>query len=319
MPDTPNVQPASNFIKPMTNPNVVAAGQAPGPEAQQQQVLQPTPVSPTPAAPIPTQTNEAPQVPQTPPPLAPQAPTQNPWDMFAAQQRLAELERVNREQQQQLLQMQSKAAEQNTTIDNLLKTQAEYDSLKKFNESLNVDYSNLSTVDPADAKFITDSIVNAVQVQLEPIRKRLEDQDKQMQSAINYQEQRYQQQQANQTLNKILSKHPDFMQLRNNQAYINFLNQRDGFSSQTLDQRAAVEFQLGNADYINNLLDQFKAGQLNTNSINTVAPVQTTNQAVTPAQPAQSLPTLQELNSMMQMRQITPEQYRQMLKKLREV
>ena len=153
---------------------------------------------------------------------------------------------------------------------------------------------------------------------LEPIRKRLDENKQQMQNTLNYQEQRFQQQQAAATLHRILSKHPDFLELRNNPNYVNFLNQRDGYSSQTIDQRAAIEFQLGNADYINDMLDRFKASSPNVSSIQTIAPVQTTNSAIPPAQPARTLPTLREINSMLQMRQITPEQYRELLKQIRE-
>lgn len=305
MSDSPITQPASNFIKPISNPNLT---------------VQPTLQEPV-QQDIPAQQSVPPQNPQPVPqqvaPQASNAATNGAWDALAAQQKMMELERINREQQAQLQQMQAKYNEQNTTIDNLLKSQAEYDNLKRFNEATNIDYSNLTTVDPADAKYISDSVIKAVQAQLDPIRQRLDEHKQQMQNSLNYQEQRFQQQQAANTLNKILAKHPDFLELRNNPNYVNFLNRRDGYSSQTIDQRAAIEFQLGNADYINNMLDQFKASSPNVNSIQTIAPVQTTSSTVAPAQPAKTLPTLQELNSMMQMRQITPEQYRDLLKQIR--
>ena len=313
MADSLTSQPASSFVKNVTNPNIAAAAKAP--EAQ------PAPAAPaqpsTPAAPQPAPVSAPAQQPvaATPPPMAPNQ--QNVWDAYAAQQRMMELERVNREQQNQLQQMHAQYVEQNNTIDNLLRAQQEYEQLKAAQAASNFDYSTLTTVAPEDAKVITDNIIHAVQAQLDPIKKRIGEQDKQMQATATYQEQRFQQQQAANTLNRILEKHPDFLNLRHNPQYIKFLNQRDGYSSYTIDQRAATEFQLGNADYINRMLDEFKAQQPSVNDINSVAPVQTSNQTVAPAAPASQLPTLRELNSMMQMRQITPEHYRELLKQIR--
>ena len=321
MADNPQVQPASAFIKPVTNPNLVnqPAPQAPEVKASAPQPA-PAPVQQPPVAqPQPTPPPAQPQVAQAQPQQVPPAPNyqQNMWDAYAAQQRLMELERINREQQNHLQQLQARSAEQNTTIDNLLKVQQEYEQLKAVQDSNNFDYSGLTTVAPEDAKAITNNIMSAIQTQLEPLKKRIGDQDRQMQATATYQEQRFQQQQAANTLNKILEKHPDFLALRNNPNYVNFLNQRDGLSSYSIDQRAAIEFQLGNADYINHMLDQFKSQQPSVNSINSVAPVQTSSQVTPQAAPMEQLPTLRELNSMMQMRQITPDRYRELLKQIR--
>ena len=95
------------------------------------------------------------------------------------------------------------------------------------------------------------------------------------------------------------------------------MQQRDGYSSQSLDDRAAAEFKMGNAEYITHLVDQFKQAKPSAASISSVAPVQTASAPAAPAGPAEQLPTLHELNSMMQMRQITPDQYRGWLAKIR--
>ena len=324
MSDTPQSQ-SPTFIRNVTNPNLVAQPSEPVPPTSATANPAPAPApapnpapTPTPSVATPPTVQAQPQVSTQQPPYVPQP---NPWDVVDFQQqrqRMLELERINQAQQEQFQQLQARYAEQNTTIDNLLKAQQEYDQLKAAQDATaNFDYGQLTTVDPEDAKAITKNIINAVQAQLEPIKRRINDQDKQMQAATDYQERRFQQQQAAATLNKILDKHPDFLSLKDNPNYIHYLKQRDGLSSYTIDQRAASEFQLGNADYVINMLDQFKSQQPNVNSINSVAPVQTTNQTVAPAAPVQQLPTLRELNSMMQMRQITPEQYRELLKQIR--
>ena len=152
MPETaPTTQSAASFIKPVSNPNLAAVSQ---PEAAQSNLPPAQPVAPVQqTAPVlpPSPMASTPQATQ---PQAQQNYGQNVWDAFAAQQRVLELERINREQQDKLQQMQAKQQEQNTTIDNLLKTQAEYDNLKQLQDAANIDYSNLTTVDPNDAKFI---------------------------------------------------------------------------------------------------------------------------------------------------------------------
>ena len=321
---------SSAFRETPMNPNLRAAGlqqpnlSQPAPAATQPGGMPTPPVSsPADGAATPPPVSPAPaSVQQVTPPVAP-TPAPQPQQMafhpdwasiMAQQQRQAQLERENAE-------MLRRLQEQDTTIGNLMQMQKDYDELQRqqklMQDANDIDYSQLATVDAEDAKRISEGVLKAMEARLAPVQQQLEQQRQQLAQTAQYQEQRFVQQRAQDTLSKIVAKHPDFMALQNNPNFKAFMQQRDGYSSQTLDDRAAAEFRMGNAEYITHLVDQFKQVQPAAASITSVAPVQTAAAPAAPAGPVEQLPTLHELNSMMQMRQITPDQYRDWLAKIR--
>ena len=97
-----------------------------------------------------------------------------------------------------------------------------------------------------------------------------------------------------------------------------YLNGSDGYNSMTGNDAATAEFYRGNSDYVIDLVNRFKQSR-NPNSarqIQSTPPVQVASAATAPAsQPApRSNYTLAELNTLAQTRQISQDQYRQMLK-----
>lgn len=138
-----------------------------------------------------------------------------------------------------------------------------------------------------------------------------------VQQSIQNQQMQMAQMQQMDAIRRVLAVHPDYYELQNTPEYQNFMRQRDGLSSQTYDQRAAMEFQNGNVEYVIDLLNKVKGQRPNTQQIQSVPPVQTAAGSAVPAAPVEQLPTLHELNNLIQTRQITHDQYREMLNKLR--
>ncbi len=246
----------------------------------------------------------------------PVAPPQNipqydPCVLSALQQAEAEKQRLAQE-----------LATQQETVKNLLNAQQELDTLKQrqaLQDSLSQEaFADLGTVDPEDAKKITDVILKAtapamVAIQQDNAKLREQLAVSQQQITARMEQQRIQQLNA-----KLLQAHPDIVQLQNDPAYVSFMNQRDGLSSQTRDQRAAQEFTAGNVDYVIDLLNQLKGVQPSAAHIASVAPVQTASAATAPVnEPQAPAMDLRTLNSMYQMRQITHDEYRAKLKELR--
>lgn len=246
------------------------------------------------------------------PPAAPSAdphPTVDPW-LVQQQVAMQQLQQQNEELRQRL-------QTQDTTINNLLQTQQEYEALRQTAAATKMEFGDLTTVDEADARKIGEGVLKAVAAQYEPLRQQLAQQQQYMQQSNQWQETRFRQQKAQDTLNRIVAKHPDFLSLQQDPSYLAFIRQRDGYSYQSRDARAAMEFANGNADYVNNMLDQYKATKPQAGSLTSVAPVQTASAPVAPAVQPTAVPTLKELNDMMQMRQITPDQYRSLVQQSR--
>lgn len=270
------------------------------------QVAQP-PVPPQAPAVPPAQ----PAVPPVYPPQAPQQITYDPRVMAALQQAEGERQRLAQE---------NAAAQQ--TIANLLTAQQELDNLKQrqaLQDSLSQDvFNDLGTVDPEDAKKISSVILNATAPAMTAIQKENEKLRQQIAESQQQMSARMEQQRVQQLNARLLQAHPDFVQLQNDPNYIAFMNQRDGLSSQTRDQRAAQEFSAGNVEYVIDMLNQLKGVQPAAAHIVSVAPVQTATSAVTPTAQPQAAPLdLRTLNSMYQMRQISHDEYRAKLKDLR--
>jgi hypothetical protein len=275
---------------------------APIQDAIRQQTLTSTQPVTSPPAPVET----------LPPPPPPTPHVQyDPQMLYALQQAEAERERLAQE---------NVAAQQ--TIQNLLSKQEELELLKQRQElqkSLSKEaFAELQTVDPEDAQRITHAVLNSLTPTLAEQRKELEKTKKQLADNQAQMQQRLAHAQVQQTNQRIMAVHPDFFKLQETPAYHAFMSQRDGLSHQTRDQRAAQEFNAGNADYVIDLLNQLKGAVPSAASIATVAPVQTAISVSTAAatQPAPTM-TLGELNSLYQMRQISHDEYRAKLKELR--
>ena len=177
----------------------------------------------------------------------------------------------------------------------------------------------LETVDPADARRIAvmtarmlkqpiDSVAAEVKAQRENIeRNRVE--------ALNA----TQQAQIARYAGEILQVHPDFYILFNDPAFLQYLQEPDGLSSRSRDQAATQEFYAGNTRYVIDIVDKFKQNRPDNGKVTTVPPVQVAGGAATPATSSADKPTLTlaELNSLYQMRRISPDEYRTRLKELR--
>lgn len=246
-------------------------------------------------------------VPLQPAPLQPAPPQPVPWENMQQQQQFAMMQQQNNELQQKLQQ-------QNQVIQNLLQQQQQLESVKQQYDANNIKFDELSTVDEGDAKAIAAGIMKALGSQLEPIKQALQQQQQYTQKSNAWYEQRFTEQKAKSTLDRIIEKHPDFIALQSDPNYLRFAQQRDGKSSLSYDAHAAYEFERGNADYIIDLIDRYKQSIPSQSSITSVAPVQTATVPATPAGQTPELPTLRELNQWMQMRQIDQDQYRKLLK-----
>ena len=196
-------------------------------------------------------------------------------------------------------------------LQNLRRQQAANDAVSKM------DFSQFQTVDEEEARRISQATIEAQQSQFDAMRQELAKQRKFIEDSMASQrEQMVQQAQLN-NIQKVLAVHPDYYELQNTPAYQNFMRQYDGMSSQTFDQRAAYEFQHGNVEYVIDLLNKIKGQTPNPQQVMSVPPVQTAAGSVVPTTPQEKLPTLRELNDLMQTRQITHDEYRAMLNKLR--
>lgn len=268
------------------SPEQQPAGQ-PAPEPQPQPQPQTTPI-------------------QTAPELPAQPEQQPGWQQVAALQGQA----------QQLTQtnaaLQQRVAEQEATIKNLLQAQQEYDVLKSQQP---LTFEGLETIDEKDAQKISAGIMKAFQAQLAPIQQMLAQQQQAMQQTNQWQEQRFAQERARDTLNKIIAVHPDFMSLQNDPRYRSFVQQREGKSSLTRDAIAGQEFVQGNTEYIIDMVNQFKQSLPQSTALTSVAPVQTASgpAQVQPSQP-KKLPTIGEANQLLQMRRIDVDQFKTLLK-----
>lgn len=193
--------------------------------------------------------------------------------------------------------------EREQVINSLLPSQQELNTLKQqraMQEALSaVNFAELESVDPEDAKKISASVLTAAQAPISALQKELEEQKKQIQQQLQQQRQSAEQQRINMLNQQVLAAHPDFFQLQNSPAYHAFMSQRDGLSVETRDQRAAREFVAGNTAYVIDLLNQMKGQSLDPVQIATVAPVQTATAAPVPAagdSQSQYKWTLKELN-----------------------
>ena len=250
-----------------------------------------------------------------------QQPPLDPYMLMAQQQRQAALMTQQTQQMQQLAHERDILANQ---LAEMQKRNAEFEAAQQQQAMLasldDADELNaLETVDPADARRIAamtarmlkqpiDGVAAEVKAQREAIeRNRVE--------ALNA----TQQAQIARYAGEILQVHPDFYSLFNDPAFLQYLQEPDGLSSRSRDQAATQEFYAGNTRYVIDIVDKFKQNRPDNGKVTTVPPVQVAGGAATPATASADKPTLTlaELNSLYQMRRISPDEYRTRLKELR--
>ena len=286
----------------------------PAPQPTPQPAPQPTP-QPAPQ-PVP---QPAPQpTPQPAPQPTPQPAPPYPYDMARQQLEM---------QRQQLL------AERDALTAELQKSSADLQALRQQQREWELDkqqralsdtlardatLGDLETVDPNDARRIAAAAANAMHVSIDAMQQELAAQRAALQQSVAANSQNMQQLRAQQLRDEILRVHPDFFSLYQDPEFRAFLQQPEGMSSRTRDQLATEEFNAGNAKYVIDMVDRFKQRAPQGDAITTVAPVQVAAGSVAPAAPAPAVTyTLADLNNLMQTRQITPDQYREMLKEWR--
>lgn len=300
---------------PQGAPAEQAAMQVIAPPRARQSILPPTPRTYSPSQQEqPVVSQEAQQSVQQITPDTPAVDAQLQQQLEAERQMFAQ-----REQQ-----WQQWAQQQNDALEAGLKAQeelAKYQSRAALAQKFAKDetFANLETVDAGDARQLIQLTAEAFEEPLKATSQQLEQlrqQQAQMQQYIAQQTAAMQSQRARDAL---LTAHPDFFDLyEHNQAFRQFLNTRDGLSYQTREQRAIAEYNAGNAPYLIDLINQFKGTVPKVNDMKTVAPVQVAQAATPYQQPQQTTRyTLADLNYFMQTGQISPDQYREELNKLR--
>lgn len=283
------------------------------------------PILPVPNQPAPVQEQTVPPVPQTPTAVpqpqespAPQAVAPAP-DMW--QQQLAQERQYYAQASQQ---MQAQLQQQAQEIEQYRQMQAELEQYRQ-REALMQKYSSddafagMETIAPDDARRLIQMAAEVTHPRLQQTQDMLVQQQQEMvaqQQAMRAELQRAQLQRTGQD---ILSQHPDFYELYSRPDFKAFMSARDGYSSKTREQIATEEFYAGNTAYVVDLLNRFKGTLPKAQDIQQVPPVQVAGNSAIPAQPVvQPQFTLAELNSLMQTRRITPEQYRHYLNDLRQ-
>ena len=224
-------------------------------------------------------------------------------------------------------QMQQLAQERDVLANQLAEVQkrnAEFEAANKQQAMLaSLDGADelaaLETVDPADARRIAVMTARMLQQPLEGVAAEVKAQretiERNRAEALNA----TQQAQITRYAGEILQVHPDFYSLFNDPDFLRYLQEPDGLSSRSRDQAATQEFYAGNTRYVIDIVDKFKQNRPDNGKVTTVPPVQVAGGAGTPATSSADKPTftLAELNSLYQMRRISPDEYRVRLKELR--
>lgn len=117
---------------------------------------------------------------------------------------------------------------------------------------------------------------------------------------------------------EITRVHPDFFELQNTPAYREFMSQPIApHSNMTRDQFAAAEYKRGNTAFVIDLLTQLKQQTASPESVMTVAPIQTASGAAVNTEADAPQYTLRDLLDLFQTGQLTHDQYREQVARLR--
>lgn len=257
-------------------------------------------------APQPQQETQPAQQPEPQPVPQPDYPQYN---RYYEQQMMQQMAAERDQLRQQLAQMQEQ--------------QRQYQEQQQLNDIYNQlaqspEFEQLESVDPDDARRIMGATAKLLNARLNSVQQQLDSQRQETQrNFYNFQAQA-EGNRARQVSETILKAHPDFFDLYKDPAFVQYLNGHDGYNSMSRNDAATAEFYRGNSDYVIDLVNRFKQSR-NPNSarqIQSTPPVQVASAATAPAQPQapRSNYTLAELNTLAQTRQISQDQYRQMLK-----
>lgn len=289
----PEPQPAAQSVNPPMADHI-APGLPPQPSVQ-------NPVPPPPTA--------APQ------PAAP-SPAQSAVDFITLQTQMQQ--QYAEREKQWMAAMQQQQAE----LEAARQARAELEALKQqqaIQQQLASDeaFAGLETVSPDEGRRLVQIATSAMQNTLQQQQNEFARQQKALFDQQQQVQQQLQNQQMQRTSQEILARHPDFYTLYSTPQFQQFMMQRDGLSSKTREQVATEEFYAGNSAYVIDMLDRYK-GTGSAASMQQVPPVQVAGAPAQSSQPAaQPQMTLAELNTLMQTRQITPDQYRVALNQLR--
>ena len=301
-------QKAEEFRRSLEQENQPASSDVTQPVPPQEPPVQATPQQPATPSAEPAPAPAMPPYPMPPLQYAQPAP-QQPTDASLAQ-RLEEERNAAYQEIQQLRQ----------AVANLSTAQYQTQRDNAVNNALSPELlESLGTIDAEDARKLAGAMYDSMSAPMEQMRSEIQ----QQKQAIAQQAQRAQQDAAYQNIARLNSEvmryHPDFAQVVNDPKFREFLMQRDGYSYETRDQRAAREYQNGNPAYIIDLLYQFKGTRPNIQQAMSVAPSNAPShvQSAPASQPGASQYTLRELNDLFSMRRISPEQYKEELAKLK--
>ena len=177
-----------------------------------------------------------------------------------------------------------------------------------FNQDM---MDSLSTIADDDTRKIGEAVYGMMNDEIKELRQELAQQ--RQATANNAMVQQVQQ------FNGVIARyHPDYPQLLQSQEFRNFLAQRDGYSSESRDRRALIEYQRNNPAYLVDLINQFKSQRPNVQNIQSVAPSNTPGYVGGSNTRQGSAYTLKELNDMFQMGRITQDAYKEELRKMRQ-
>lgn len=222
-------------------------------------------------------------------------------------------------QERDLLQQQ--VAQQNQVIQQLAQQNQQWaaqQSQATFEDQLlqDPDMQQLETLDPEDARRIARATARAFGPRVDALQNELVQQRQAHAQQLQYYQQREADKEHKAWANAVVAAHPDFVDLYKDPEFLKFLQGRDGYNRFSRDQMATAEFNAGNTAYVIDMIDRFKRGHPNSQYITSPAPVQVAGQAVRTAGPTGrgGGESLAELNSLMQTRQISQDEYRERLK-----
>ena len=190
-----------------------------------------------------------------------------------------------------------------------------------ISEAINTElYNNLETVDPSDAQRIVNAVISAMSGPLTDMQQRIAQSQRDYDARIAQQNHAAYQHQAEATRAAVLQAHPDYMQFANSPEYTAFLQERDGFSSETRLDRAVREFNAGNSAFIIDMFNQFKnRGNTALNAASVVPPMETpTSYAGGVESTNQPELSHTELLRLMQTHAITPDEFRIQMENIRK-
>ena len=251
----------------------------------------------------------APQPEAQPEPQPAPQPVYPQYDRYYEQQMMQQMAAERDQLRQQLAQMQ----EQQRQYQEQQQLSEMYSQLAQAPE-----FEQLESVDPDDARRIMGATARLLNARLNGMQQQLDTQRQETQRGFYNFQMQAEGDRSRKVSENILKAHPDFFDLYKDPAFVQYLSGRDGYNSLSRNDAATAEFYRGNSDYVIDLVNRFKQSR-NPNQarqIQSAPPVQVASAVAAPApqQAPRSNSTLAELNTLAQTRQISQEQYRQMLK-----